>query len=258
MVPESKGPPERIHLIPCKSGKEYAAPVGLEFPPQLVPPNFDGFEAAAAHGGDLYLSIEARGSRASQGYIARAHLSNDGSRYVIIKVQEIPLHSKSDNRTVEAITIYRDRVYALEEVNIPPVNRNPVVHEFDLRLNYKRALPLPPIPFRITDATVADDEGKFWVINFFWPGDSDLAVGSDAISMRWGTGDSHQRLPQVERLLQMQLLKDEVRLVESPPRYLKLGSEARNWEALLDLGGGRFFLATDTYPRTILATITVR
>jgi hypothetical protein len=259
LLPESKHRPERVRLIDC-SEENPKLETYLVLPKELVPNGFDGFEAAVAFGDELFVTIEAKTPQATRGYVAKALLNPHTSELEVHKVVEVPLRSRQFNRSVEALTIFKNRLYAFEEINSAPANLLPVAHEYDRELNYLRALPLPQIPYRVTDATETDAQGRFWVINYWWPGDLDLKRSSDPIALPWGIGRSHSEPSnragqQVERLLELRIEEDRVSLVPRAPRYLELETKARNWEAITRLSDDRFLIATDTHPRTIVAEV---
>ena len=71
------------------------------------------------------------------------------------------------------------------------------------------APPFPPMEYRITDATPLDANGRFWAINYFFPGDELLIPAADPLAEQYGEGPTHQARVQVERLaLQRHLAGD--------------------------------------------------
>jgi hypothetical protein len=113
----------------------------------------------------------------------------------------------------------------------------------------------PSIEDRVTDATTVDAAGGFWVINYFYPGDTKLKPGDDQLALNYGIGLSHQTAEQVERLVKMRVLDEGIEILDESPIYLVLDSEeAFNWEGLVRMGDG-FLLVTDEYPTTILGYV---
>jgi hypothetical protein len=145
----------------------------------------------------------------------------------------------------------------LYEANGASVNLRPVAHLFDLNLQVQDNLPCPNVEYRITDATPADDNGRFWAINTFFPEDTELQTDSDPLAAVYGEGATHQQSQVVERLVQFQFSEDGIVFSETPPVQLVLSNdgEARNWEAIALLDSRGFLIATDQYPATILAFV---
>ena len=108
----------------------------------------------------------------------------------------------------------------------------------------------------MTDATAVDENDRFWLINYFFPGDTDLRPLSDPLSQQFGQGTTHQQHEQVERLVELQLGAAAITLTGAPPIQLQLpDDEARNWEGLVHLDERGFLLATDKFPTTILGFV---
>jgi hypothetical protein len=101
-----------------------------------------------------------------------------------------------------------------------------------------------------------DENGRFWVINYFYPGDIVLQTDNDPlVALQQGWGTTHLAYDQVERLVELQMSADGISLTETPPILLQLPSdEARNWEGIVRFNDG-FLLATDKFPQTILAYV---
>ena len=83
--------------------------------------------------------------------------------------------------------------------------------------------------------TKPNEEGFFWAINYFYPGDKKLAVDRDPIFENFGKGVTHNYYPMVERLLKFRINTEGISLTKSPPIQLKLLGEksARNWEGIV-------------------------
>lgn len=258
-LPECKKTPQSCALFKC--GLPSPMPPTITVPQKLIPRFFDGFEAVVEARGDLFLAMEIRAPNFTSAYLAKAIPNADGNQFTVTQTTRIPLNTRLDNLSVETLIQKDERLFAIEEVNFPPHNAAPVAHVYDLSLNALGTIPFPQIPYRITDATPPDEQGRFWAINYFWPGDSALAVENDPIALRWGIGFTHAHHKQVERLLQFELRRDQITLVDRPPVYLELEEAPRNWEAVAFLGAAagrcRFMLATDTYPRPIVAEVLI-
>ena len=117
---------------------------------------------------------------------------------------------------------------------------------------------LVTIEYRITDSTDLDGTGRFWALNYFWPGDkTELKPAADALAAKYGEGSTHARFTTVERLVEFQYTETGISLVDTPPIQLELidDDNSRNWEGVVRLDGIGFLLMTDTHPETILGFV---
>jgi len=132
------------------------------------------------------------------------------------------------------------------------------VHLFDLQLNPLGTLPFVPLEYRLTDVTSPDAEGRFWAINYFYPGDKGkLNPAADELTDLYPAGPTHAQSEVVERLVEFQYTPAGVVRTDTPPIQLQLlsGGDARNWEGIVRLDERGFLLVTDKYPQTILAFV---
>jgi hypothetical protein len=132
-----------------------------------------------------------------------------------------------------------------------------VAHRFNLDLTPLDPLPMSNLEYRITDAYPVSDT-QFWVINYFFPGDTKLKPADDALTALYGQGATHAQYTTVERLVLMQV--DSVGKIvpaDQPPVLLQLlnDDDSRNWEGLVVLDDLGFLLATDKYPETLFAFV---
>jgi hypothetical protein len=163
-----------------------------------------------------------------------------------------------DNHSDEALLIFEERIYSLYELNGREINLAPKATLFDLDLRQTGRIPFPSIEYRITDAIQPDENGRFWAINYFYPGDSELSSERDLLATPpGGAASSHGRSQAVERLVELQITPGLIMLTDRPPIYLELlpDGTARNWEGLAYWPGEGFLLATDKYPETILGFV---
>ncbi|MGC9332533.1 MAG: hypothetical protein ACP5JJ_00165, partial [Anaerolineae bacterium] len=217
---------------------------------------FEGYEAIAFRDDCAYLTIEASSGTEMRGYLVSGRISPDLSSLSIDPASrvEIPLQADLQNHSDEAILVASNGLLTFYEGNGQTVNPNPVAHRFGMDLTPAGTLPFPHIEYRITDVTALDSEGRFWAINYFFPGDEKLQVVDEPLAARYGRGPSHARYEQVERLLEFQYEPSGIQLVDRPPLQIELPSEeARNWEGIARLEGRGFLLMTDKFPGTILA-----
>jgi hypothetical protein len=226
---------------------------------------FEGYEAITFLADRAYLTIEARetrGPRGMRGYLVSGRIAPDLGSLVLntATVVEIPSQPKVGNKSDEALLVAGDRLVTIYEVNGAAINPSPVAHLFDTQLAPSGTLPFPNVEYRITDATVLDQEGRFWAINYFFPGDTNLATDSDPLAERYGQGPTHAQAETVERLLEFEYSESGIDLVDRPPIQLELmdsflGGLGRNWEGLARLDDRGFLLVTDLFPGTILGFV---
>jgi len=221
---------------------------------------FEGFEAIAFSGDRFFVTIEASPPDGMMGYLVAGDVDEDCTSFVIDPdtLLEIPPQADLKNMSDETLVVYEDHVYSFYEANGANVNPDPEAHVFDEILDEMTQIPLPNIEYRITDATTADENGEFWAINYFFPGDQKLQPVPDPIAGEYGLGDTHGGAAQVERLLAFVILEDRIALADQAPVYLELaGIISRNWEGIVRFGDG-FLLVTDFFPRTIFGFVEVQ
>lgn len=222
-------------------------------------PGFEGFEAIAFKGDTVYMTIEVSGDDGMYAYLVSGKIAPDLSGITLDtdKMVKIPTQSGVDNMSEEAIIVTDDSVITFHEANGVAVNPKPVAHVFGLDLSDKGTIPMPNVEYRITDATTPDDNGVFWVINYFWPGEEVLKPEVDPIFEKYGKGPTHAASEGVERLLALQYTKDGIQIVDIPPIQLQLMADGslRNLEAIARWDDQGFLVATDKYPTTIFGFV---
>jgi hypothetical protein len=219
---------------------------------------YEGFEAIAFQGNRAYLTIEAR-PNGMMGYVVAGIIKPDLSELHIDtnKIVEIPPQTKIANMSDESLLVFGNRLVSLYEANGANINQTPVAHTFDSALQSRELLAVPNIEYRVTDVTSPDDFGRFWAINYFYPGDKKLKPAQDDIVARFGEGPTHIKNTTVERLVEFQFSYEGILLADTPPIQLQLTDDqnSRNWEAIARLDDLGFLLATDKFPETIFAFI---
>jgi hypothetical protein len=221
---------------------------------------FEGFEAIAFDGEQVFLTIEASPHNKMKGYLVTGSIQPDRS---IISLEpgtltEIPLEENISNLSDEALIVFNEKIFTFYEANGRKVNPAPISHPFDLNLALLENLSFPNIEYRLTDAAPPDSQGFFWMINSYFPPDKmKLKPQKDLLAERYGQGPTHAENLTVERLVQFQVQDDEIIIVDRPPVQLLLEGDVapRNWEAVALLDNMGFLLATDKFPRTILGFV---
>jgi hypothetical protein len=220
-------------------------------------PGFEGYEGIAFEGDRIYLTVEAETWEGSSGYLVSGWMAPDLSGVTLdpTQVAAIPNQSGLGNKSDEALVITPNEILTIHEVNAPAYNPAPVAHRFDKELSPLTPASFPSVEYRITDATQMDEDGRFWAINYFFPGDAELAVETDPIAEESGQDATHANRPQVERLLEFRYDGEQVVQTDAPPIQLALTLLARNWEGIARLDDRGFLLVTDQFPETTLGFI---
>lgn len=217
----------------------------------------DGYESIAFNGNDVYLTIEAFENFKMAGYIVKGKINDEATEIVLDKnsLAQIKPQANIYNLTDETIFIYKNLIYTLYEANGKNINTNPLAHKFETDLKSFGTAKFPNIEYRITDATIPDNEGKFWAINYMYSGDwNDLNPADDNEDKSGGKYVELENSQIVERLLEFQIKDSAIIRTETAAVKFKLlnNNEGRNWEGVAKLENYGFLLTTDYFPRTIL------
>jgi hypothetical protein len=223
---------------------------------------FEGYEAIAFLGDQVFLTVESDPPGGMKAYLVSGRIAPDLSVVTLdtATLAEIPAQSPIGNMSDEAMLVVGDRLMTIYEVNGAGINPSPVAHLFSTNLAPMGTLPFPQIEYRITDATALDAEGRFWAVNYFFPGDTDLWPTTDPLAERYGQSPAQTEPRAVERLVEFQYTESDIRLTDRAPIQLGssdslLGGLGRNWEGLVRLNDDGFLLVTDLFPGTILGFV---
>lgn len=222
---------------------------------------FDGLEAMGIMGDRIYMTVEAKEDTVMAGYLVSGQyaIGSDGVSIDMTRLTTIPLGLNIPNVAEESMIVEAGRVITFSEANGRNLVRRPQAKVFDAQIDYLGSIPFPTIEYRVTDATALDAEGRFWVINYFYPGErSKLKPAADPEVEKFGWPEGWTRGGCVERLLELRLTEDD-RIVrtETPPINLRLAPDGRcrNWEALVRLDDRGFLMMTDKYPGTLFGFV---
>jgi len=222
-------------------------------------PGYEGFEAIAVDGDQVYLSIEANDLGTMRGYLIQGSILEGGSAIDLNQesLLEIPTPVQIFNAAYETLLARNGQALAIYEANGQDLNPDPQALKYDPNHDAFTAIDFDHIEYRLTDATDIDSEGHFWVLNIFMPIEFWFYTRTDPITEMYGLGETHQSNNHVERLLEFKYNDGEISPSGKPPLYLEMVDDAhsRNWEALVRLDEQGFLAMTDTYPGTILAFI---
>ncbi len=219
---------------------------------------FQGYEAIAFNGDRAFLTIEADSGSDMAGYLVAALISTDLSALQLdaSSLLEIPQPVTLDNKADESIIVTDEMIITIYEASGVDDNPAPIVHLYDLDLAAQGTPSFPHVEYRITDATDLDGEGRFWAINYLYPGSKGIDPANEALAQIYGQGYTHARHKQVERLLEFQYNDSGITLVGGPPIQMELTSDdSRNWEGLVRLDERGFLIMTDKFPETILGFV---
>ncbi len=131
---------------------------------------FEGFEAIAFKGDQVFLTVEASASEGMKGYVISGTIENDLSQIVIDpdEIVESPVQSNSPNKADEALLVTEAALVSIYEANGVQLNPEPQTHTFDFELRSQPAAAFPNVEYRITDVTGLDERDRFWAINYFY------------------------------------------------------------------------------------------
>ena len=220
---------------------------------------FDGFEAIAFDGDKIYISIEAEHNGKMIAYLVWGKIDSKSLEVNINEksLQPISTPIQLDNISFESLLINDKDIIMIYEANGLNLRKNAKQTVFSHKRKNTSQIDFPNIEYRITDVTRIDNNGRFWAINYFWPGDKKLLIpGKDNVLNKIKQGSSHSRSDQIERLVEFQLNKDEISISDTKPIQLFLESSAsRNWEAVARLDDRGLLIATDKHPKMILGYV---
>ena len=221
---------------------------------------FDGFEAIAFDKNNVYITIESESNHEMVGYLVWGKINPDNFivNIPIENLKKIKTPSQVKNITFESILIEKKRAILLYEANGLNIQKKAALQpSVTLKDKTITNLIFPNIEYRITDATKIDQDNRFWVINYYWPGDKKtLKPGNDLITEKFPKGKTHQISDVVERLIELQVKDQKIIYSGQAPIQLKLdGKKARNWEGIVRLNDDGFIIATDKYPLMILGFV---
>lgn len=219
--------------------------------------SYEGCEAIAFANGRVYVLIEAHRNDIMRGFLLTGSAPSTDTMTVDVRMPHvIPAQAPLANMAYEALTVWHDTLLALYEANGGQVNPKPKAHQFNAAAEPVGAIPFPALEYRLTDATSVDADGRFWVTNYFYPGERDVLVpATDSLRLQSNIGATHDTSDVVERLVEYEYRGSEIVRTETPPLWLKLdGGTGRNWEGVVRFGNG-FLIATDQYPHSMLAYV---
>ena len=220
---------------------------------------FDGFEAIAFDGDKIYITIESEHRGEMVSYLAWGKIDSKSLEVVMDEedLETIKTPIQLNNLSFESLLINDENIIMIYEANGSNLRKNPTQSVFTHKSKNISHVNFPNIEYRITDATRIDNDERFWVINYFWPGDKKLLnPGEDSVLNKVKQGSSHFKSDQIERLVEFQMNEGEISISDTKPIQLVLESDAsRNWEAVARLDDKGLLIATDKHPRMIFGYV---
>lgn len=221
---------------------------------------YQGFEAVAFEGDRASLLVERGIGEVMSALLVTATL--DPARGLVLDrdalTLEVPM--RSDNHSYEALTRVGGSWLALYEANGMSSSCASQALRCGSTRDEPQVVSVAPIPYRVTDATAADADRRFWVTQYSYRDVGDTAecertirasgCFSEPVDCDPRGGDARS----VERLVE---LRDEGVAVRPTGRVIRLQREARprNWEGVARLDGRGFVMVTDEWPRSILGFV---
>ncbi|BFM09466.1 hypothetical protein [Halioxenophilus aromaticivorans] len=219
---------------------------------------YQGIEAFACEGNKAFLAIEINRWGRREATVLATALYEAGVWRIDEVSQRHLSQTKIANKGNEALVITEQGLLSLHEVNSADlqITGKPQALLVEKSLRSIGKVPMVDVPYRITDATAASDDGKFWVINYLWAGDVSIQRDHDAFWQEYGQGASHAKSKHVERLIELQWTGTEVTTTGRAPINLLLTERnGRNWEGIVRFEDVGFLMVTDKHPGTMLGYV---
>lgn len=207
---------------------------------------YEGIEALVVQGDRAWACVEVQVSaERSRSFVIAGRISAAGLRFDDARVDLEPL-AALPNTGYEALLDTPQGLAAVFESNGAVIESEPAATLIprDLQGATTR-VGFPRVEYRITDATTLDARGRFWAVNYYFPGDYFLNAGDAPF------------VDTVERLIEFQWSPEGVSRTERAPIALRRGSRPRNWEGIARLPGRGLLVVTDEWPDTLLALVPV-
>ncbi|MFC2088987.1 WG repeat-containing protein [Calditrichota bacterium] len=224
---------------------------------------FEGYEAICFSGNTAFMTIEVENISSVTSYIIKGKMDTVISELKLdpTSLTKIPFDINLANMAHETLTIIDNKIIAIYEANGKNVNDSPKAHQFDFNLNEVGKINFPNIEYRITDATEVDDNGFFWAINYFYPGDAKILKPTLDIPVKqYRKENTYQQISTVEQLVKFKVGSEGIHLADMVLIKIKLDTtqDSRNWEGIVRLDHRGFLLVTDKFPETMLAFLPYR
>ena len=208
-----------------------------------------GYEAITFVGDTVFVSIESLVGDEASDFIVRGLIDFPNKKIILDANSKREVKSQTGifNMGEETILTYRNNVFTIHEANGANVNPNPMITKLSFNLKEEERIKFQNIDYRITDATAVDSLGKFYVTNYYYPGEYK--------KLKPNLSDEEKPFA-VEQILQLHIIEDKVVRTLQPPLVISKGEDkkGRNWEGIVKFNNG-FLLITDMFPQTILGFV---
>lgn len=207
---------------------------------------FEGVEALVVEGDQVWAAVEVQESRErTSSFVIAGRVTAAGLTFGDARVALAPL-TPLPNTGYEALLGTPQGLVAIFEANgaVIPGESSARVVSRDLQGD-ARPVTFPRLEYRVTDVSSLDAQGRFWAMNYYFPGDSFLYAGDAPF------------VDTVERLVELRWTPEGVTRTDRAPVALRRGNRPRNWEGLARWPGRGMLVATDEWPDTLLALVPV-
>ncbi len=206
-----------------------------------------GYEAITFIGDTVYVSIESISGDESASYIVKGKIDFEKKKIVLDANSKVVIKSQTGihNMGEETIFEFKNSVYAIHEANGKNINKAPFVTKLGSSLVDEDKIFFPNIEYRITDATQVDSTGKFYAINYFYPGEFKKLKPNLS---------EKEKDNAIEQILEFQIFDGKIVRTDRDPIKLlnRVSKKGHNWEGIVKQNDG-FLIITDMFPETILA-----
>jgi len=206
-----------------------------------------GYEGIIFVGDSIFVSIESVNGDESTSYVVSGVIDFD-ERIIILNANskiEVKSQTGIHNMGEETILYNNSSIFTIHEANGKNINKSPTVTKLNKNLIEVEKISFPNVEYRITDATSVDSVGKFFAINYFYPGEFEKLKPNLS---------EEEKDKAIEQILEFQILDNEIIRTKKPPLVISKGKSKKgsNWEGIAKFNGG-FLLITDKFPETVLA-----
>jgi len=239
--------------------KTRAIPVDAGTLLSAITEGYDGMEAIAFRGDTVFVTVERKTGKGMEGYVLQGKVVYDAGEPKELVFDQISpaiaAHTEIPEKfAFEAALVHGPDLLAFYEVNgKQPGNKQPRAERWTAA-GLGQALDLASLEYRLTDVTEVE-AGRFWAINYQYPGDKRLRTLTDPLAAKFGRGATHEASAKaggdkmvVERLVEFEIKDNRVVLTDSTPIQLELGEGSRNWEGIVRMHEpDGFLIVADEY-----------
>jgi hypothetical protein len=228
---------------PINAEKIYFVAEGLD---EIGKRRGSGYEALIFIEDTIYLSIESINGEEPSSFIVKGNIDFIAKKIVLNSDLKFEIKSQTmiHNMGEESILEYQNNIYAIHEANGININMVPFATMLNNDLSLNEKVSMPNVDYRITDATSVDSTGKFYAINYFYPGEFNKLLPNLK---------EEDKDKAIEQILEFQIFDNKIARTDRNPYIISksIDKNGHNWEGIVKLNNG-FLLITDMFPKTIL------